>query len=273
MQPQPLIRLDTTNLMKAQRLLNYFSKTSPAESLNKTGAFVVHTAKDMTPVTSMARIDAELQVDSVPVLYVRGPKKGTKKPGKKLHYNVTEGGLATKVVLARLNRYSNYNVLTDMKYAIDRASFSPGEGASGFWGKVEETAQKMVGRRHSSTEFFKVSWNPILKMLASFVPSNYRGAVLTWAGEGREAPEDISRVYPARIGSYTTQCKIQNRLGFDEHYPTIAAIRNMEANRILYPILNIAIQREFAGKMRVFFKKDLQQQRAALYACGMVLLP
>jgi hypothetical protein len=238
--------------MAAQTIFSKYSRFTPAEGLNRTVLFITRATQKATPFVTTGQIDSELSVITTPQLSTRGARKGLpKRPRRKdgappVDVTVVQGGLATMVTLARLHRYSNYNVLTDLKYAIDRLTFSPGEGEAAFWDKIEEVAKRMVKSRHSSTHFFQASWTAVIKKLIPFVPRPYGGM---GSGSFRSVPDDLGEVVPARSGEPRVTCVISNKLGMDDRYPTISAIRNMEAHRILEPVLQMAINAEYESKM------------------------
>jgi hypothetical protein len=109
-------------------------------------------------------------------------------------------------------------VLTDLKYAIDRLTFSPGEGEAAFWDKIEEVAKRMVKSRHSSTHFFQASWTAVIKKLFPFVPRPYGGM---GSSSFRNVPDDLGEVVPAGSGEPRVTCVISNKLGLDDRYPSI----------------------------------------------------
>ncbi len=265
-------RINTTNWMAAQKIIMAHGRSLPSEALPRAVAFVVKDAKDNTPVTSISRIDTELSVTTTPVLSTRGARAGLPlKSGKNtVTANDEEDSLGIKIQLARLNRYSDYNILTDMRYALDRATFSPGMGRAGFFAKLKLKLQLMAKSRHSSTGFFQVTWNPMLGMLAMLVPANYRGAVMTWAGGGsrKSMPVGLAAVEMSGRGTNFTSLKIENRVGMDEKYPTISAIRNMRAHQILTPVLQTAINSNFDKQMEIISTKGWLAKAPELKALG-----
>jgi len=263
------VQIDTSNFMKAHAMLHRNSKTIPSQALHKSVAFVVRDAKRHTPFTEVSRIDTELSVETTPLLVTQGARKGLPRRDKKTQIAVASKGLAMRIMLARLHRYSNYNILTDMKYALDQASFSPGMGRAGFWARMQLVAQRMVKSRHSSTHFMQVSWNAILIRLANYVPSNYKGAVMTWAGSnGRPPVMDLGEVIPAKPNEPFVSCTIENRLGMDSRYPTISAIRNMESHRILDRVLQISIDRNFHQMAAKLIEASQVELKGPLIAYG-----
>jgi 3-dehydroquinate dehydratase len=82
---------------------------------------------------------------------------------------------------------------------------------------------------------------------------------------------DLGAVKPARAGDTLAVCVIENRLGMDEEYPTIAEGRNAAAHRLLEPVLQGAIDYEFWGKMREFTRQGLREYKARTAAYGVTI--
>lgn len=267
--------IDARNWSAAQRIIMQHSKTLPGEALPRAVAFVVREAKARTPFTTIGQIDSELSVISTPMLSTRGARKGLPlKSGKNL-VNVVEGGLATKIVLARLHLGSKYNTLTDMKYALDRANFSLGGGVAGFWAKVEETAERMAKSRHSSTHFLQVTWNAVLNALAPLVPATYQGAVRRWAGGDDKygiAP-DLGRAQMAGAGTGYATLTIENRAGMDDRFPNISKQRNEAAHRLLVPALQTAIDANFDKQMELINRNKWLDNSSSLRMLGVSVMP
>lgn len=253
--------------MSAHQLLRQYSKSNPSESLAKAVAFVIKDAKDNTPFVTLERIDTELSVVSSPAVLKSG-KLSRDKTRQREEVDLDSQSVAARIVLSRLHPDSNYNRLTDMKYAIDRMSFSPGLGISGFWSRVIATATRMVKSRHSSTHFFKVSWNAVLCKMIGLVPQNYRGAVTMWAGGGRPVIAELGNATMTGVGSPQVFLRIDNNMGTDEEYPTIAARRNEAAHRILGPVLQRAIDRNYEKQMQIAAERGLLDRAPQLKALG-----
>lgn len=260
-------RIDTSNLNRAQAIFNEYGKTVPAQSIARTALFVIDDAQRNTPVTSVGRIDSELSIITTPVLSSRGKRKGLPLKSGKKNYTVVEGGLGTRIALARLSPYSDYNILTDRRYALDRATFSPGGGQAGFWARIEEVVKHMIAARHSSTHFFKQSWNAIREKLLPWVPPAYR--------RGRITDSDANRAVNPLLGNASMSANgfeavltIENLIGLDDRFPTISAIRNLGAHQILAPVLQASIDREFASKMEYAAKQGWIDRMNQLKALG-----
>ena len=261
--------------MEGFNLLRQGSKTATGPALARSVGFVLEKAKDLTPFATMGQIDTELQVQTEPRLYKSGAKAGLQKLGKGRYKepltNITgmeDDSLAAKIILARLSRYSNYNVLTDMRYALDRKTFSPGAGESGFWTVVKAAAAKMIRTRHSSTHFFQQSWNAVIEKLVPYVPEAYKGHFASVAGGMTPEFSEIGRIEYSGQGSAIQHLLIENRLGMAEKYPTINAIRNLGANKQMAPALQKAIDLEFLSQINTAMKRGLLDEAAKIRMLG-----
>ncbi len=261
-------KIDTSGLMRMQNIVSKHSRWSPAENLNRTAFFVVKDAMEHTLPTAPAKIDMELNVQSAPRISARTGRPVSRNSRNPNIINVTEGGLATRITLARMHRNSRYNLRTDRRYSILRSTFSPGQGRAGFWKKVEETATRMVKQRHSSSGFFKSSWLAILQKLYPLLPPGYRrGASITQ----KPVNGSLGDVTPAVGGGLTCTCIVENNLGTESLYPTIAARRNAYAHMLLTPILQSAIDREFWSKLELADRKGWMDRASALRECGFIV--
>lgn len=231
--------------MKAQAIFNRHSRHEPAYNLNRTALFITLDAQRHTKFTSVAKIDADLKVTTTPVLVTRGPRKGLPLKSGKSTTSATFDSVAARIVLARLHPNSSYNLLTDRKWMIDRATFAPGMGKAGFQRKVELKAAQMARARHSSIKFFLSSWNPIISGLIAAL-----GNKRTPGGpQGRPIDASIAEATPAQPGGTSFQCTIENKIGLSGKYPNLDLKRNLYAHAHLKPVLQEAIDREFASKM------------------------
>lgn len=260
------VTIDTRNFVSACRLLQRTSRTLPHQALARAVAFVVKDAKALTPFAPLGKIDRELGVMSSPATVTRGKRKGQPLKSGKLNVDVPRTSLSMRIMLARLHRNTSYNILTDRRYAIDRASFSPGQGQIGFWRKLEARAQAMIAGRHSSTHFFQITWNSLLARLVPLVPPKYRHHFR--AAAGRTVDPALSNVMTSGQGSPLAVMTIENRAGMASQYPTIMGIRNLGARRVMYPALDAAVQRGFMSAMAEACKRGLLDQNPELRALG-----
>lgn len=263
-------KIETANFMAGQRLLHGYSKTMPSEALHRSVAFVLEDAKDLTPVTTTARIESDLQVTTTPRLVTRGARLGLPRKDKAVDIHIGDKDtVAMRIMLARLHPYSDYNVLTDGRYRIDRKTFSPGMGVAGFWARLRLRAQAMVKARRSSSGFFRVTWNPLIAQISDFVPARFKSHFLAVAGGKRSiGDQSIGALTAAQSNSPYAFVKIENRVGMDDKYPVSNALRNAAAHRVLGPVLQRAIDRGFDKQMAEAARRGILDAREKLKALG-----
>ena len=259
-------QIDTSGLMAAQRIFNDYSRKTPAQSLNRTVLFILRDVQKTTPFATMSRIDTDMQVTTTPrISKVTGRQvsRNTRNPNI---VTVTEGGMATRIVLARLHYGSRYNVRTDHRYWINQQLFSRGQGQAGFWKKVEQVAIRMVKARHSSMHFFQSTWGVIIRKLLPNVPSSMRAGIIPGFGAGSDA--GLGEATAAKEGGVTCSCIIENFVGTSGAWPNIDARRNAYLNTVMGALLQAAIDREFESKMAYAAKQGWLDQQSALAVAG-----
>lgn len=157
--------VDSASLGRAIAMGLQVTSQEPRNLVLNAGRGVALKTKTLTPFVPMERIDTELGVISTPVLSTRGKRKGLPLKSGKKNVSVPDQSLATKIVLARLHPGSKFNRLTKGRWALDRATFSPGAGKVGFWAKIKQVATRMVSARHSSTHFLQSGWAAVYRKL------------------------------------------------------------------------------------------------------------
>ena len=274
----PTYTLDTSNWMKAYTILMRFSKTEPSQALHRSVAFVVNDAKRHTPFTDISRIDTELMVEATPAVLKSGQLSKDKKRQREVITAIKGSSppLAALIISAQVLRVdttasqpgmSNYNRLTDMKYA---RTASPFKGVSRAAGAALMTAaiSRMVKARHSSTHFFQISWNSILAKLAPYVPAGYRSTVMNWASRGGQPSPELGNVIPSKPNEAFATCTIQNLIGMDSRWPNLMQQRNEAAHRIMDRVLQKSIDRNFHEMVGKIIKDDIIELKAPLIAHG-----
>jgi hypothetical protein len=264
-------RIDTKNWMAAKNVLLAHSKTNPSQSLAKSVAFVVKDAKNNnnTPATSIARIDSDMGAIASPAVLKSGKLSRDKKRQLET-IGINLDSAAARIVLARLNPNSKYNWLTDGKYALNRATFSPGLGQAGFIARVLEAGTRMIKSRRSSTGFLAITWNGILDALIDYVPASYKSTVSNWSAYNRKS-KPIFGIGDARMaGQGTVRCQltISNFLGESGLYPNLDAKRNEAAHAILGPVLQSSIDRNFVRQMEIAVKNGYDEIRPLIKSLG-----
>lgn len=258
-------RIDTSNLIAAQSIFNRHSRHDPAHNINRTALFVVLDAQRTTHFTTVSKIDAQLQVTTTPVLVTRGPRTGLPLKSGKTTSTTTFGSVAARIILARLNPNSSYNLMTDRKWLLNKDTFSPGMGKAGFERKVEQKAVQMARARHSSIKFFLSSWNPVIRDLIAALGSK---RIPGGATGDRDIDSAISGAEPARGGQLTTQCVVENRIGMSGRFPNLDLQRNIYAHQHLKPRLQAAIDKEFTSKMLEAERRGWLRDRPELARLG-----
>lgn len=157
--------IDSSSLNRAVELALNVTMQEPRNLVINAGRGVVLRTKALTPFVALETIDTELGVISTPVLSTRGARKGLPLKSGRKNIDVPDQSLAMRIVLARLHPGSRYNQLTRGRWALDKATFSPGAGVAGFWAQVALVAKRMVSARHSSTHFLQAGWQAAYRKL------------------------------------------------------------------------------------------------------------
>lgn len=160
--------VDSSSLNRAIAMGLDVTTQEPRNLVLNAGRGIALKTKALTPFVTLERIDTELGVISTPILSTRGKRKGLPLKSGRKSIAVPDQSVAMKIVLARLHPGSKYNQSTRQRWALDRATFSPGGGKAGFWAKVKEVATRMVSARHSSTHFLQAGWATVYQKLTLF---------------------------------------------------------------------------------------------------------
>ncbi len=162
--------------------------------------------------------------------------------------------------------------MTSGRYAIAGGHPFKGHKVSEFARIMQERISRMVKPRRSSSGFFQISWNALISAIADYVPANYKSHFKSVAGKGgRKVPASLGTFTPARANEAYALCKIENNLGMDNKYPNLAQRRNEAAHRILGPILQQSIDRNFQKQIEIAASKGLLDQAVELRALGFKL--
>lgn len=269
-------RIDTGHLLAAQKIFDRFSKTAPSESLNRTVIFVVRDAQNHTPFVPPSRIDAELSVDVAPRISQRTGRPVSRRTRNASVISARAGGrsfvpgvpFTWLIIGARAKPGSRYNQLTGHRYALAQHPLK-GVPRSGFAAAMAAAVARMVNPRHSSSHFFQHAWTTIIEKLLPFVPAQYRRGLGSF--KRGNIREDFGEVSPAEPGLVKATCTIDLRIGLAGENAVLDQKRNEAMHRILGPILQDAIDREFHSKLAEAARRGLADQRAALAAHGFVI--
>lgn len=262
----PTLKVNTANWSAGFNILRASSKSLPLESLATSVAFIVEHSMEDTFKMSMGAIDSKMSaITTTRLIAVKGPKKGQplKKPARKVA--LENNSNAERIILSRMWPGSQANFVTDGRYAIDRADFSPGKGVRGFWAEVKKRALRMVKSRHSSIGFFQRSWRPLLGYLATMVKAQYTRKFTRAAGR---IDPSLGNAFMRGAGTNNTTLTIQNALGMKPEYPNISQRRNTSAHILLTKALQDNIDKEFASQMAVAMKRGLLDREPQLRLLG-----
>ena len=220
----------------------------------------------------MPKIDQNMSAVTTPVLSTRGARKGLPLRSGKNNVAVTEGGIATRIVLARMNPNSRYNRLTGSYWAINRATFSPGEGVAGFLRKVYNTAVRMVKARHSSTHYLKTGWISGIRMLQEsglISRSATRGLGVRPPAKRAKTIEDAGYAIAAREG-LTTRCEVGNRIGLGGSNAVLSEKHNRALHQYGGPALERAKVQEFDQTVTYVLKEMAKDTFAPAVSAGLI---
>lgn len=265
------VRYDSSGLNPLLAAARTYSRRTPAVATNTAGYVVALTALSLTPAADIARIDAALGVTTTPKLSTRGARRGLPLRSGAKNFHVTEGAMATRIVLARMWKFSPYNRMTGHYWYINRATFSPGQGTSGFWKKVELTAIRMTKGRHSSIAFIKSAWlEPIRELAPLASKSATRGRGVRPPSRSSHTPPDSGWAIAATEGEVATT-EIANAIGTQGRNATLNRKHNLALHVYGGPPLQQAINIEARRTMEYIAREEARQSFSPLRSRGYVI--
>lgn len=211
--------IDSTGLNTAIAFASRWTKRTPSEVVNTVGGEVAIGAKNGMPFVTVPTIDTELAVTVTPKIGKRGKplKRGKQYSGGSGTASNPDVALAVLIIQARARPGSNYNALTNNRYAL---TASPFKGLSRAAGRAAMAAMvsQMIARRHSSGAFLKAGWIECVKDLLPYSVNRFR------RGSSNGPPLEGARSYyganlggatPAQSGSVNAVCVIENDIGYE----------------------------------------------------------
>ena len=268
-------RVDTTNLMKAQKILMRHSNTAPARSINKTALFTIRKAQDLTWVVSQGTINTDLEVKVTPRLAIAGKRKGKPLKSGAVDIEVPDWSVGMMIVMARMNPNSKYSLLTGNRWPVNRIrirdfakAYGPENALRMFFDTIAPIAERMVRARHSSTGFLKHSWAAIIMKLLK-VTNDGKGAP-DWGAHAVLMSGDVE---PAKPGYPMAVCVVSNTLGMKNDNVVLGEKYNKAAHDFLEPILQVAINQEFWGKLEYANKQEWAKLEPELRLLGIQVQP
>ncbi len=275
-------RLDTSNLWKAQTIFLRYSNTVPAWSVNKTALFCIRAAQRDTPAVTPGRVNTDMNVSTSPMVTKKGllSRDKSKQNSVVTFHNrlpdeddVSAMNTAQRIVLARMHPTSKYSLETGNRWPVPIPEFGKGtqeqrnDATALFWKYVADVATRMVKARRSSVAFLNASWTAIIYQLLPNVPPGYRGG---FGMETNQFSKDLltGEVTPARTNQPTPFCIVSNTIGMKGVTPELAEKYNNAGHRILGPILQMAINREYDGKMAEAARRGWLDEQGKLIQLG-----
>ena len=246
-----IVGVDSRGLNQAIKVAAAFSGRTAGQMAGTAAYFISARTQAGVRRANMGEMDQHLGVTAItPKLATRGKRKGLPLARGGKTYNLAANSNAELITLARLWPGTEYNKLTNSRWLIDRMTFSPGEGRAGFFAKINQAAQRMVGRRRATVSFLSSSLVPLLEYLNDKIDARYR----------RQAPspdtqaEAVTRRSPAPLGQGTlTQngyhAVFQGDLLIGTYASKLDKNQNKAMWRYVAPILQREIYNEEAAQM------------------------
>lgn len=214
------VEIDMTGFNRGFKLASEFTRKTPAEAANFAGKEVAFGAYQNTPYVTPEKVDTELSVISAPVIGARGKPLKNKKHffGKVGTSNgkAAEVPLAVLIIAARSRPGSNYNVLTNNRYALPSWPYKGIPRRAGAW-LMASLVDSMIKARHKSGSFVRAGWLPAIEKLNKLTrTSKFSSGTmdLRLAGKAFFSANLLGDAQPAREG-YTATCVIENDVGLE----------------------------------------------------------
>lgn len=275
-----VVKIDTSNLMRAQTILLRHSNRSPARCINSTAYHVIKDVVEANggfPVVEQSTIDSDMGVTSTPILSTRGTSKGLPLKSGKTELEVPDMSEAMKVVIARMNPNSKYSLSTGNRWPVATQGgwhamikgFARAYGSENAFAMaldaIRPIAERMVRSRRSSTGFLKKSWIDVKVLLLPFALGR---------GDSATMVTDYSEINPAKEGKPLTVCKISNMLGVGNKTTNELSEKYNKANHeISEPRIRDAINREFDAKVKIAAAQEWAKDEPELRVLGLLVKP
>ena len=260
--PTVTCKIDAQKWVIAQGVLMSHTKTKTSQGLARAVAFVVKDAKmeSLKRSVPISRIDADLDR---PVTTRRAQSSKPKRRDDIVHPTFSYG---EAIVMARMNPMSKYSIATDNRWAITNIGATIRGFARGYGDEnaiqmmldfIKPWVSRMRSARHSSSNFLAISWNPVLDAISTYVDDRYKAAVGAWSGYDAKKKLIFGAGDARMVGEGTQKCTLTvfNQLGMSSVYPKLDEKRNAAVHRILGPILQASIDKNFQRQCQVAWDK------------------
>jgi hypothetical protein len=201
-----IVKFDQTKLNEAveMRMRVISSSRTPQQIVDTAAFWITVNARKFTPFTTQAKIDTELSVSTRPKLFKSGKPMKTKKllSFGNLGLNAkipkyADVPLVALIIQASSNPGSNYNQLTNSRFALTNSPFKGvyrQQGAA----LMKAAMDRLVKARHSSTHYLASGWLAPQRILYPLAVRSWGRGSSSDAGTGA----DLSASQSAR-GSAT----------------------------------------------------------------------
>jgi hypothetical protein len=240
--------VDTTGLNRSINEAAKYTKRTLPEIINTSAYWIAVNAKNTMPFVTAERINTELAVIKHPVIGKRG---------KPLKNKFTLGGGMVKlksgkmvpraalIVMARANPGSNYNKLTNNRYALSKNPFA---GVSREAGRaaMRLLVDEMIKSRRKSGHFLVAGWVPAVRKMKPYAVQKFMRGVPTGAPKEYYGG-NFGDAMPAIKEDPMPSASIENDIGME-------GINQKSFNQALMrygiPSLQAAITREGVNNMQ-----------------------
>ena len=258
MMPTVSASVDVSSITKAIALATRSTSQKMEKLLINTAFYTAVKARNYTPFVSISTIDQEMEVTVTPVISA-GAKKGEKNitSNKKAPFTLT---IAQKIVLARMNPGSAFNIATSGRWQILYQNL---RGIGGFR-ILEEIAERMIRARHSSTHFLQSGWKSVIQQIKTDCARLQEGNQ-EQINENTLNSLEVSELGNMRRGGMGTPTQfvtITNMVGMTSGHPNL----DQEHNNALIAHGTPALQRacdEQAQDMRDHYLPKVNEELAA----------
>lgn len=202
-------KIDLTGLQRGLAESTKWSRKAPAQVVNDAAFSVAVQARNNMPFVTPETVDSELSVIEHPII----GKRGKPLKGKRRFQSTASAGsdvaLAVLIIQASANPGSNYNRLTNSRYALPNSPFKGVSRAAGA-ALMVAAEDRLIKFRHSSGSFLKAGWANTVRVLRPYVK---------WArmpaGFISNANEKLGGATPALAGQTMATCTIENDIGME----------------------------------------------------------
>ena len=251
------VTVDVSSIQKAIALALRSTSQKMERLLLNTAFYTAVKAQNYTPFTSISTIDQEMEVTVTPIISEGYKGKSQISSNKKQPFTLT---LAQKIVLARMNPNSAFNIATSGRWKIPYQKVG---GIHGYY-ILEEIAERMIRARHSSAHFLQAGWKGVIQKIKS------SGSRLLDGGQNQITESTLNTLDASQLGEVERGgmgtsdqfVTISNMVGMVSDYPNLDKEHNDALLAHGTPALQRAVD-EQAQDMRDHYLPKVDTEMAA----------